>query len=81
MIIICDQCGHPTVVATTGLVASRSSTAKRVLTVLAKYPDGIRRNALRREVGSAYRAHLAEVLAQLEANKEITTGNARIKLS
>jgi hypothetical protein len=81
MIIICDQCGHPTVVATTGLVASRSSTAKRVIAVLAKYPDGIRRNHLRREIGSAYRHHLPDALELLEAEKLITIGDARIKLT
>jgi hypothetical protein len=82
MIIICDQCGHSNTVAQTGLVASRSSTVKRIMTVLAKHhPDGIRRNHLRREIGSAYRAHLDESLALLESEHMIIKVDARIHLA
>jgi hypothetical protein len=61
--------------------AAISKTMRRVLTVLANHPDGMKRNDLRRNLGSGpYRDHFAEALARLELGKAIIVDETWIKI-
>jgi len=72
MEVVCGHCGHAVV------VDGVTRTMHRVITVLSKYPAGIRRTDLRSEIGADYRPHFTEALNRLGEAGKITIGDHRI---